>query len=231
MTFPSNDLEITLQRAFANEISVDEFVQALLVSTVWVPLTTTTEGHQSMPTVTIDQQALLPVFTSEEQLHLGAPDAPRVAPPVSELLTQLPAHVGLAVNVGGDVGLPIFAAGLQQARGGAATLSTGTSVRIGAPADELAELFAQIGQALQAVGAVREARRCWAQVGDNRPGLVVGLDVDPDNPDTRMAAMDAVREAVGTSAKDFPVDVVFTSDRDTFTEWMTANAQPFYSAG
>ena len=76
---PSNDLKITLQRACANEIPVDEFVQALLVATVWVPLTTTTEGHQSMPTVTIAQQALLPVFTSEEQLHLGAPDAPRVA--------------------------------------------------------------------------------------------------------------------------------------------------------
>lgn len=231
MTFPCNDLEVSLQQAYTEQIPVDEFVRALLAARVWVPLTPSADGSASMPTVTIDDQALLPVFTSEEQLLLGAPDCERVTPPVAELLTQLPAHVGLAVNVGGDVGLPIFAAGLAQARGGVATLSAGTRVRVGEPADEPTDLLAGLGAALAAVPAVREARRCWAQVGESRPGLVLGLDVDPDNPQSRSSALAAVREAVGTASSDFPVDVVFGSDRDSFTTWMSANAEPFYRSG
>jgi hypothetical protein len=98
------------------------------------------------------------------------------------------------------------------------------------PASEPTELLDAIGAALRRVPAARAARRCWAQVDDDRPGLVVGLDVDPDNPPAREAALSAVHAALDAAAPDFAVDVVFSSERDGFTEWMSANAEPFFVA-
>ncbi len=228
MTFPANELEVSLQDAFDQRTPVEVFVARLLDDVVWVPLAQQPDGTQTMPTVTMDQQALLPVFTSEEQLHAGAPDAPRVRPPVRELLDMLPAHVGFAVNVGGDVGLPIHAATLRQADQGRTTLPAGTRIRIGEPADEPVDALERLAAALTAVAAVREARRCWAQVGEDSPGLVIGLDLDPDHPQTRQLALDAVRDVATVSAS--RIDVVFSADRNQFTDWMNANAAPFYVA-
>ena len=230
MTFPANAVERLLLQASQQQIATTDFVRALLDVTVFMPLATTPDGQSVMPTVTVDEQVLVPVFTSEEQLRLGAPSAPYAMPPVRELLQQLSPDTGLAVNIGGDVGLPIFADGLRAAEGGTRTLDSGTRVRIGEPASEPGELLDTIGAALRRVPAVRAARRCWAHVGDDNPGLVVGLDIDPDNPPTRQAALAAVHDALDAAAPEFTVDVVFSSERDAFTDWMSANAAPFFVA-
>ncbi|HEX8497970.1 MAG TPA: enhanced serine sensitivity protein SseB C-terminal domain-containing protein [Actinomycetales bacterium] len=229
MTFPANDLEVALQRAFDQQVPVATFVAALLQDVVWVPLVEQPDGTQTMPTITMDEQSLLPVFTSEEQLQRGAPDAPRARPAVRELLGVLPADVGFAVNVGGDVGLPIHAPALRHPGGGPTTVPAGTAIRIGEPADEPVDVLERLASALAPVAAVREARRCWAQIGDGAPGLVIGLDLDPDQPATRELALLAVRDVPAEGGA--PIDVVFSADRDSFTRWMSANAAPFHRGG
>jgi hypothetical protein len=146
-------------------------------------------------------------------------------------VASLPESVGLAVNPGGSVGLPLPAGTLRQSLGLPGRIEAGTRLRIGEPAEEPEELLATIARGLASVSAVRSARRCWAAVGESRPGLVVGLDIDPDNHQTRTAALESIRSVADTSPGDFPVDVVFENDRDELTTWMTAHVEPFYAAG
>ena len=58
------------------------------------------------------------------------------------------------------------------------------------------------------------------------PGLVIGLDLDPDQPATRELALRAVRDVAAEGGA--PIDVVLSADRDSFTRWMSANAAPFH---
>jgi type III secretion system (T3SS) SseB-like protein len=150
---------------------------------------------------------------------------------VRELVAALPDSVGLAVNPGGTVGLPVGAAVLRQALGLPTDIQAGTTVRVGEPAEEPTALLAEVAESLVAVPAVRAARRAWAVVGEGKPGLVLGLDVDPDAPEVRQLALDTVRRVVGREPAGFPVDVVFDNDRGPLVEWMHAHAEPFHTAG
>jgi hypothetical protein len=226
--FPENELEKGLEDASQGHLDVDAWVQELVRSRVWVPLQGVEGASGSFPVLSIDGGSYVPVFTSEGQINAAAGAGQRVNPPVAELVASLPESVGLAVNPGGTVGLPLPAAVLRQALGMSSTISAGTTVRIGEPAEEPTQLLEAVADTLAEVEAVRAARRCWAAVGESRPGLVLGLDVDPDNEGVRAAALEAVRRAVGAGTADFPVDVVFDNDRDEFTSWMASNADPFF---
>lgn len=223
---PANDVERGLWAASEGRLAVEEWLVQLLSAQVWVPLSD--PAAAGLPVMSIDESSYVPVFTSLEQLRVAVPEGSYVAPPVRELVASLPESVGLAVNPGGEVGLPLSASVVRQAAGLSTTLSAGTKVRIGEPAVEPVELVAEVTRELDTVPAVRAARRAWAAVGDSRPGLVVAVDVDPDNSSTRDAVLEAVRRAAGSSPTDFPVDVVFDNDRDVFVQWMHEHAEPFY---
>jgi hypothetical protein len=229
--FPHNDVERSLDDAAAGRLDLEEWLRAFVDATVWVPLTAASGQQGTFPVLSIDGGSYVPVFTSEAEADRAAPRTRRIAPVVRELVASLPESVGLAVNPGGSVGLPLPAGTLRQVIGLGRRVAAGTTVRIGEPAEEPEELLDAVAAALVAVPAVRSARRCWAAVGENRPGLVIGLDVDPDNQHTRAAALDTVRAAADAAAGDFPVDVVFENDGDEFTGWMAAHVQPFFVAG
>jgi hypothetical protein len=134
------------------------------------------------------------------------------------------------VNPGGSLGLPVPAAELRRLVDGRGTIPAGSTVRVGAPADEPEAFLEAATHELAQLPAVRFARRCWAAVDDNEPGLVLGVDVDPDSDDVRSSVLAAVRRAATTSAYPASVDVVFANDRDALTQWMHENAPPFHSA-
>lgn len=228
--FPSNDLERGLAEAAEGRLEVAKWLRDLARASVWVPMQSTDGASGSFPVLSIEGGSFVPVFTSEGQIDKAAPQGPRVNPPVRELVASLPDSVGLAVNPGGAVGLPIAAGALRDALDLPHHVPAGARVRIGEPAEEPAALLGALAAQAKHVPAVRELRRAWAAVGEADPGLVVGVDLDPDNQQTREAAMAEVRSAVAAQSTSFTVDVVFASDRDSMMEWMTQHAEPFYRA-
>jgi hypothetical protein len=77
---------------------------------------------------------------------------------------------------------------------------------------------------------VRELSRCWAQSGEQPPGLIIGVDLEPDSRQLRTVVVEAVGVAVTTVNPGFVVDVVFAADRGTFVTWMQQNVKPFHQA-
>lgn len=226
--FPVNDLERELLAASEGRLPVSEWVARLATARVWVPLRESAAGSGTFPVLSIDGSSYVPVFTSEGQIDAAAPANARVCPPVAELVRSLPESVGLAVNPGRQVGLPVSAAAVREALGMGRTVPAGTRLRIGEPAEEPVQLLADLAAAFAGMPAVREARRAWAAVGENSPGLVLGLDIDPDNDDVRRAVLDGTRSVVDRRPVTFTVDVVFSNDRTAMTEWMQSNVTPFY---
>lgn len=62
------------------------------------------------------------------------------------------------------------------------------------------------------------------------PAWCSGSTSTPTTPRDREAALAAVHGVLDIVAPDFAVDVVFTSERDEFTDWMSAHAEPFFLA-
>ena len=113
----------------------------------------------------------------------------------------------------------------------AQTLPVGTTVLLGEPAVEPTALLAAMTEATGSIPVVRALSRCWAQVGDQPPGLVVGVDLDPDDPDARAAVLRAIDRAGATQHPDFTVGIAFWRDGGSFVEWMQQNVKPFHQRG
>ncbi|MFW8745214.1 hypothetical protein ACOI9R_34310 [Mesorhizobium japonicum] len=56
---------------------------------------------------------------------------------------------------------------------------------------------------------------------------MLGVDVDPDNPDVRESVIRAV--GVANSEPGVIVNVVFANDGGEFVSWMRDHAEPFYT--
>lgn len=227
MTFPSNDLEIVLQAASRGETGVESFVDALFVSSGYFPVAVAPDGGASLTVMTVGDLPYVSMFTSAEQATAAGVTSSVAEAPVREFMAGVPAHLGIAVNPGGELGLPVAAATVQLRLGRGSMVPAGTTIRIGEPAEEPVELLQRVDEAFRALPAVRNARRCWAQVGAEVPGLVLGVDIDPDNPDVRGSVIRAVGAA--NSQPGIAVNVVFTNDGGEFVSWMRENAEPFYT--
>lgn len=228
MTFPTNDLEQVLLAASRNETGIASFLDRLLDSDLVVPTVATPDGGRSLDVLSIDNRAYVTVFTSADQASAASAAGELDTVPARTLLGAVPDHVGFAVNPGGDLGLPVHAETLRQAAEGSTRLTAGTRIRIGHPAAEPTVFLEALASELRRVPSVRAARRAWAAVGEQEPGLVIGIDLDPDSPDTRRAAVETIGQAARDNETDFTVDAVFTNDRDEFTTWMQDEAEPFY---
>ncbi len=110
------------------------------------------------------------------------------------------------------------------------TIPAGSRVYLGEPAQEPVQLLDAIGAALAAVPAVREARRVWVVIDDGAPGLVIGIEAEPDQASVRRDALSAVARAQIAAPTQFPVGVVFAQDRGELAAWMAENAVPFFRA-
>lgn len=232
MTFPANETEAALAAAARGEQTVEQWLVGAQSASVLVPIAESTPPdpggdtppHASYPVMVVDGQSYVPAYTSAEQWTLAGQPGGGASMTLAMLVRSLPATLGVAVNPGGTLGLPLAAGPLRAALDAVVAVPAGSRVYIGDPAQEPTELLAALGAAWSRVAAVRQARRCWVSVERATPRLVVGVDLEPDHPETRDLVMSALDDLTGPAG----VDVVFVNDGGPFVEWMWSHTEPFY---
>ncbi|GII22655.1 enhanced serine sensitivity protein SseB [Planosporangium mesophilum] len=231
MAFPANELESALAALGSGMGSPDQLLRALADNELWVPLPggTGDGGEAQLPVMMLDGQPYVAVYTSAEQYARGAGQQVHMVVGGCALAGMLDERLGLAVNPGGEVGLPVRPDGVRTMRGGRTTVRAGQPVRLGAPAEEPRALLAALASAFERVPAVVEARRALAQMGDQPPGLLIGIRADQRVAGWRQAALAAVDAAASAEPMPLTVDTAFLDDpTDPITAWMLGNTEPFY---
>jgi hypothetical protein len=235
VSFPNNPVEETLVAAKAGQVAGDRVVDVLADADLWVPLprgATDTQG--ALPIMIIDEAKYVAVYTSEEQFKRCAGDMSYAVAPGRAFVQTLPPELGLAVNPGGEVGLPIPPAALQAMRDEEG-VAAGTRVMLGEPAEEPHDLLEALRAAFAAAAPeVTTARRAWGKVGAYPEGLLLGIETTPDDDSSRQSALNAVDGALQRSPVQFGVDTVFldaqlSADEDPLSAWFLEHTQPFYT--
>jgi len=229
--FPVNELEEGLVAAAEGRRTVESWLEDFAQAMVWVPLEQSeADASGTMQTITLDAKPYVPVFTSRQQLESTLGAAPMVNPPMNDFVNYLPAGVGVAINPGGDLGMPLEASAVQMLQGQPRTVKADTSVMLGDPAIEPVDFLARLSDLLKDIQGVKAARRCWAAVGSQPPGLVLSVDLVLADDHQRQEVMKAVAKAVEIQTLDYSVDVVFDADASEFTGWMLAHTSPFFTS-
>jgi hypothetical protein len=228
--FPNNAVEQTLAAARAGQVTDQRLLASLAEAELWVPLPAgAAEGETALPIMVIDDAKYVAVYTSEEQFKRCAGKYSAAVTPGRAFARTLPPELGIAVNPGGEAGLPIHPSGVQVIRGEESPVAAGTEIRLGEPAEEPDALLAALRRAFAAVPEVTSARRAWAQFGDSPDGLLLGIEVTPDHDRSRRSAVQAVTTAVQRSPVPYAVDSVFLTDpADSLAGWFRENTHPFY---
>jgi hypothetical protein len=229
MAFPANVLEQTLAGARAGQATTDQLTSALAENPLWVPLPRglTGDGQGNLRILLIDEQPYVAVYTSDEQFARGAGELPHTVLSGRELAALMAPELGLAINPGGELGLPLRPEGVRRLRGGA--VPAGTQIRIGAPAEEPVDLLAALRAAFAAAPAVLEARCALAQVGHEAPTLLIGMRPDQRITGWQESAVAVVRGVAAQVRAPHPVDATFlTDDTDPVTAAMLHRTEPFY---
>jgi len=194
-----------------------------------LPEGASSDGKGGLPIMMIDDAKYVAVYTSEEQFERCAGKYSAAVTPGRAFARTLPPDIGLAVNPGGEGGLPIFPAGVQVIRGEETAAGAGTQITLGEPAEEPYALLEALREAFAAGSEVASARRAWAKVGDSLDGLLLGIEIKTDDDQSRRSALQAVATALGGSPVPYTVNSVFLSDdRDPVVGWFLENTQPFY---
>ncbi|MET7638592.1 enhanced serine sensitivity protein SseB [Streptomyces sp. NPDC005438] len=238
--WPSNELEEVLSSSLNAGQAGGRLLEVLARSQLWVPLP---EGggpdspNLDLPTVQLDGAPYVPVFSSEQQFlqatgsHLSFAVAPAV-----EFARGLPPQVGVAVNPGGTVGVPLPPEAVAELCGaapgsGVPGVATGARVRLFEPdwQQEPVDLLATAAGEFAAQPPVRSARRALASVEGRDPSLYIGVELDLLDPEARTAAHDALARALGNHPVRWPVQMVFLdAANDPMVEWMRQCVRPFY---
>ncbi|HZB31783.1 MAG TPA: enhanced serine sensitivity protein SseB [Streptosporangiaceae bacterium] len=230
MPFPSNGVEQTLAAARAGEVTDERLLDSLAEADLWVPLPAgESEGRGALPIMVIDDVEYVVVYTSEEQFKLCAGKYSAAVTPGRAFARSLPPELGIAVNPGGEVGLPIQPVGVQVIRGEEIPADAGSQILLGEPAEEPSALLDVLRGAFAAVPEIASARRAWSKVGDQQEGLLLGIELTPDDERTRRSALEAVTAALARSPVSHPVDSAFLGDPgDPIAAWFVRNTEPFY---
>ena len=230
MGFPENDVESVLLRASRQQADGAELLAALAAAELLVPVAGPASAEDPtrmrLPAFEDRGRRYVPVFTSPAQLELSGHGGGYLRLRGQELATMVDQATGLAVNVGGDVGLPISPEQVR-AMTAPASLQAGQVVQLGEPAEEPTRLLEAVAAGLATSAGVRAAYRALMQAGDQPPRLVVGVEVDDP------AAGQRLLEAVGRAAAelgDREVDLIaFGEDGDgSVGSWMQLHTRPFY---
>ncbi|CAL9600998.1 enhanced serine sensitivity protein SseB [Streptomyces sp. enrichment culture] len=240
--WPGNELEEVLSASFGIPGAGGRIVEVLGRSYVWVPLPNgggPGSGPLDLPTLEIDGQAYVPVFSSEEQLRqvAGTHMAYTVAPAV-EFARGLPAQVGIAVNPEGVVGVPLPPPAVAElCRSGRTALdgpASGGRVRLFEPdwQEDPMDFLAAASAQFAATGVVRTARRCLAAVETADPVMFVGVELTHWEGDARALPMDALGRALAASPVPWQVNLVLLEAADDpVCDWMRDRLRPFYQQG
>ncbi|MBV2353379.1 enhanced serine sensitivity protein SseB [Streptomyces sp. J2-1] len=240
--WPGNELEEVLSAAFGVPGAGARVLEVLGRAFVWVPLPGgggPDTGPLDLPTLEIDGQVYIPVFSSEEQLRLsaGAHMAYTIAPAV-EFARGLPPQAGMLLNPDGTVGLPLPPEAVAElARTGRTPLdgpASGGRVRLFEPdwQDDPVDFLAAASAEFAATGVVLSARRCLAAVETADPVLFVGVELAPSDGDLRALPMAALERALDRAPVAWPVNLVLLDvAHDPVGEWMRGNVRPFHQYG
>ncbi|MFF4762841.1 enhanced serine sensitivity protein SseB [Streptomyces sp. NPDC001292] len=237
--WPGNELEEVLSASLGVPSAGGRIVEVLGRSLLWVPLPNGGGPHSGpldLPTLEIDGQAYVPVFSSEEQLRQAAgPHMAYTVAPAVEFARGLPPQAGIALNPDGVVGVPLPPAVVAElCRAGRTPLdgpSSGGRVRLFEPdwQDDPVDFLAAAGAEFAETGVVSTARRCLAAVETDDPVMFVGVELSQWEGDPQAGALDALGRALAKTPARWPVNLVLLDvAQDPVADWMRENVRPFY---
>ncbi|QGV78385.1 enhanced serine sensitivity protein SseB [Streptomyces ficellus] len=242
--WPGNELEEVLAASLGNPAAGGRLVEVLGRSHVWVPLPNggaPDSRDLDLPTLDLDGQVYVPVFSSEAQfVACAGAHMPYAVAPAVEFARGLPPQVGIAVNPGGAVGAPLPPLVVAElCRAGRTPLdgpASGGRVRLFEPdwQEDPVGLLSAASAEFDATGTVLTARRCLASVEGDSPSLFIGVQLSSWEGAERNVPMDALGRALGRAqaAVPWPVNLVLLDvAQDPVADWMLEKVRPFYRRG
>ena len=237
--WPGNELEEVLSASLGVPSAGGRVVEVLGRSFVWIPLPNG-GGRDStdldLPTMELDGQAYVPVFSSEEQFRqvAGSHLSYTIAPAV-EFARGLPPQVGIAVNPGGVVGIPLpppaVAELCRAGRAMPAGTAAGGRVRLFEPdwQDDPVDFLAAASAEFDAIGVVTTARRCLAAIETATPALFIGVQLSSWEGDPRTLPLNALGRALTQSPPPRPVNLIALDlTQDPVADYLRTRVTPFY---
>ncbi len=170
----------------------------------------------------------IPVSGIVPQAVPGA-QVPHAVVAVADLARLLPAGLGIALNPGAAVSVPIYPADVAYLASTQADIG-GSRIRVGHPPEEPSRLLSAVATGLRRVAHAESATRAWL-IAEGGQGLVISVTLDdPCDGVAQQAVLGAVEDAVALAGPPFPVDVAFPGEcaPGPLEEWAAANALPFY---
>lgn len=239
MAWPGNELEEVLTASVGNPAAGSRLIEVLGRSHLWVPLPNGgSNDSRALDLATLDVHggAYVPVFSSEaEFLRCAGPHLSFTVAPAIEFARGLPPQLGIAVNPGGAVGMPLPPPAVAElCRAGRTSLdgpAGGGRVRLFEPdwqedpVDFLSAAAGEFGQ----IGVVRSARRALASIEGGDAVLFVGVEFATWDGANRDAPMDALGRALGRFEVRWPVNLILLDvAQDPVADWMLEKIKPFY---
>ena len=237
--WPANELEQVLGASLGLPEAGGRLVEVLGRSDVWVPLPNgggPDSPDLDLPTIEIDGAAYVPVFSSEQQFRqcAGAHLSFAVAP-AREFARGLPPQLGIAVNPGGAVGMPLPPPAVAElCRTGRTALdgpATGGRVRVYEPdwKEDPVDFLSAVSGEFEASRVVSTARRALASIEGDAPVLFIGVEFATWDGAGQSAPMDALGRALGRVPVPWPVNLVLLDvAQDPVGDWMRDKVRPFY---
>ncbi|MFE0106291.1 enhanced serine sensitivity protein SseB [Streptomyces sp. NPDC059009] len=241
--WPGNELEEVLAASLggAAPSAGARIVEVLGRSHIWIPLPRgggPDSATLDLPTLEIDGQAYVPVFSSEEQFQqvTGGRMGCTVAPAV-EFARGLPPQLGIAVNPEGTVGVPLPPPAVAElCRAGRTELdgpASGGRVQLYEPdwQHDPVDFLSAAAREFEAAGVVRTARRCLARIEDGDPTLFIGVELSTWDGDARERPMAALGRALAQAPVGWPVNLVLLDvAQDPVGDWLRERVRPFHQA-
>ncbi|WP_329044127.1 enhanced serine sensitivity protein SseB [Streptomyces sp. NBC_01422] len=237
--WPANELEEVLSASLGVPGAGGRLVEVLGRSQVWVPLPNGGGPDSTgldLPTVEIDGGAYVPVFSSEAQfLQCAGAHLSFTVAPAREFARGLPPQLGVAVNPGGAVGVPLPPAAVAElCRAGRTPLdcpASGGRVRLYEPdwKEDPVDFLSAVSAEFQGTGVVNTARRTLASIEGESPVLIVGVEAAVLDAAAQSAPLDALGRALGRVQVPWPVNLVLLDlTQDPVADWMLEKVRPFY---
>lgn len=231
MTEPLTEAEQVVKAAAEAGLSLESATDALLDLALVLPMAPR-DGAMVVDPLSYEGTPYAAVFTHVSRIPPELREGRELTgPTLRQLAAQLPPSWGIAVNPAGPWGANLGVSWVKSRMGVAdVTVPAGTSIRMGEPAEEPTGFLTGLASRLRAIDEVSAARRMWAAVGDESPGLVIGVWLSTDTETVRRSVAAALDGTVSALSPAFTITLVFGSDGGPMVEWMTEHAEPFHSA-
>jgi len=237
--WPANELEEMLSASLGVPGAGGRLVEVLGRSQVWVPLPNgggPDSADLDLPTVELDGGAYVPVFSSEAQfLQCAGSHLSFAVAPAREFARGLPPQLGIAVNPGGAVGVPLPPSAVAElCRAGRTPLdgpASGGRVRLYEPdwKEDPVDFLSAVSAEFQETGVVSTARRALASIEGDSPALFVGVEFAVRGAAEQSVPLDALGRALGRVQVPWPVNLVLLDvAQDPVGDWMLEKVRPFY---